>query len=53
MKTKKKATNAKTRDKRVASTAKTASAAKQRNPNAKLEEQEDIAQAISSTAAAD
>ena len=35
MKTKKKATNAKTRNKRVASTAKTATAAKQRKPTAK------------------
>jgi hypothetical protein len=36
MKTKKKATNAKTRNKRVASTAKTATAAKQRKPTAKV-----------------
>jgi hypothetical protein len=35
MKTKKKATNTKTRNKRVASTAKTATAAKQRKPTAK------------------
>ena len=36
MKTKKKATNAKTRNKRVASTAKTATAAKQRKQTAKV-----------------
>jgi hypothetical protein len=36
MKTKRKATNAKTRNKRVASTAKTATATKQRKPTAKV-----------------